>query len=41
MVDIKQAMAAGAFDIVSGGVERLAGRRPRPLSDVLSKCFAA
>jgi hypothetical protein len=29
MVDIKQAMAAGAFEIVSGGVEYLAGRRPR------------
>jgi NAD(P)H dehydrogenase (quinone) len=41
MVGIKQAMAAGAFDIVTGGVERLSGRCPRPPSDVLSKRFAA
>jgi len=33
---IQQSFAAGAFDIVTGDVERLGGRPPRPLRDVLA-----
>jgi NAD(P)H dehydrogenase (quinone) len=35
-VSIQNDFAAGAFDIVTGDVERLAGRAPKSLSDVLS-----
>lgn len=37
MVEIKTTMAQGNFDILTGDVERLAGRPPRPLRDVLSE----
>src|ERR1700730_17881953 len=33
---IQASFAAGAFDIVTGDVERLGGRPPRPLRDVLA-----
>jgi NAD(P)H dehydrogenase (quinone) len=36
VVGIQASFAAGAFDIVTGDVERLAGRPPRPLRDVLA-----
>ena len=36
VVGIQASFAAGAFDIVTGDVERLGGRSPRPLRDVLA-----
>ena len=36
VVGIQTSFAAGAFDIVTGDVERLGGRPPRPLRDVLA-----
>jgi len=36
MVEIKHSFVAGAFDIVSGDAERLAGRKPRALREVLA-----
>jgi NAD(P)H dehydrogenase (quinone) len=36
VVSIQASFAAGAFDIVTGDVERLGGRPPRPLRDVLA-----
>jgi NAD(P)H dehydrogenase (quinone) len=36
VVDIQASFAAGAFDIVTGDVERLGGRPPKPLRDVLA-----
>src|SRR5258706_7804023 len=36
VVSIQASFAAGAFDIVTGDVERLGGRPPKPLRDVLS-----
>lgn len=36
MVEIKSNFVAGNFDIVTGDVEHLAGRRPRTLGDVLT-----
>src|SRR5580692_9745639 len=36
VVSIQASFAAGAFDIVSGDVERLGGRPPKPLRDVLA-----
>jgi len=36
MVEIKTTMAHGNFDILTGDVQRLAGRSPRPLRDVLT-----
>ncbi|ENN83861.1 putative nucleoside-diphosphate-sugar epimerase protein (plasmid) [Rhizobium freirei PRF 81] len=35
VVSIQRSFAKGAFDIVTGDVERLAGRRPKPLRDAL------
>jgi NAD(P)H dehydrogenase (quinone) len=35
VVSIQASFAAGAFDIVTGDVERLGGRPPKPLRDVL------
>jgi len=35
-VGIQASVAAGDFDIVTGDVERLAGRAPKLLRDVLS-----
>jgi NAD(P)H dehydrogenase (quinone) len=40
MVEIKSNFVAGHFDIVTGDVEHLAGRRPRPLGDVLTAAVA-
>jgi NAD(P)H dehydrogenase (quinone) len=36
VVSIQRSFAAGAFDMVTGDVERLGGRPPRPLRDVLA-----
>jgi NAD(P)H dehydrogenase (quinone) len=36
VVSIQASFAAGAFDIVTGDVERLGGRAPKPLRDVLA-----
>lgn len=36
VVSIQKSFAKGAFDIVTGDVERLAGRPPKPLRDVLA-----
>ena len=36
VIGIQQSFAAGTFDIVTGDVERLAGRPPKPLRDVLA-----
>ena len=36
VVGIQASFAAGAFDILTGDVERLGGRPPKPLRDVLS-----
>jgi NAD(P)H dehydrogenase (quinone) len=36
IVGIQRAFAAGAFDILTGDVERLGGRPPKPLRDVLA-----
>jgi len=36
VVSIQASFAAGVFDIVTGDVERLAGRPPKPLRDVLA-----
>jgi len=35
VISIQASFAAGAFDIVTGDVERLGGRSPKPLRDVL------
>ena len=35
-ISIRASFAAGAFDIVTGDVERLGGRPPKPLCDVLA-----
>ncbi|MEI1252505.1 SDR family oxidoreductase [Rhizobium aouanii] len=36
MVDIKKTFAAGYFDVVTGDIERLSGRKPRSFRDVLA-----
>jgi NAD(P)H dehydrogenase (quinone) len=36
VISIQTSFAAGAFDIVTGDVERLGGRPPKPLCDVLA-----
>jgi NAD(P)H dehydrogenase (quinone) len=36
VVSIQASFAAGAFDIATGDVERLGGRPPKPLRDVLA-----
>jgi NAD(P)H dehydrogenase (quinone) len=40
-VSIQASFAAGAFDIVTGDVERLGGRPPKPLRDVLAGALKA
>src|SRR6185295_12439731 len=37
VISIQASVAEGAFDIVTGDVERLGGRPPKPLSDVLAE----
>jgi NAD(P)H dehydrogenase (quinone) len=39
VVSIQRAFAAGAFDILTGDVERLGGRPPKPLRDVLARAL--
>jgi NAD(P)H dehydrogenase (quinone) len=39
VVSIQASFAAGAFDIVTGDVERLGGRPPKPLRDVLARAL--
>jgi len=41
VVGIQASFAAGAFDIVTGDVERLGGRPPKPLRDVLAGALKA
>ena len=36
VIDLQTSFAAGAFDIVTGDVERLGGRPPKPLREVLA-----
>jgi NAD(P)H dehydrogenase (quinone) len=36
LIDIEKSFVAGSFDIVTGDVERLAGRRPQSLPEVLA-----
>src|SRR5947207_1129609 len=36
VISIQASFAAGAFDVVTGDVERLGGRPPKPLRDVLA-----
>ncbi len=36
VIDLQTSFAAGEFDIVTGDVERLGGRTPKPLRDVLA-----
>ncbi|MFP5513592.1 NAD(P)H dehydrogenase (quinone) [Azospirillum oryzae] len=40
VVSIRTRFAMGGFDIVTGDIERLSGRRPRSLRDVLSDAFS-
>lgn len=40
LASMQTAFAEGAYDIVTGDIEKLAGRRPRPLRDVLAGAFA-
>lgn len=40
VVSIRTRFAMGGFDIVTGDIERLSGRRPRSLRDVLSEAFS-
>jgi len=39
VISIQASFAAGAFDIVTGDVERLGGRPPKPLRDVLAEAL--
>jgi len=39
VISIQASFAAGAFDIVTGDVERLGGRPPKPLPDVLTQAM--
>jgi NAD(P)H dehydrogenase (quinone) len=39
VVSIQASFAAGAFDILTGDVERLGGRPPKPLRDVLAEAL--
>src|SRR5580692_8221632 len=39
VASIQASFAAGAFDIVTGDVERLGGRPPKPLGDVLARAL--
>jgi NAD(P)H dehydrogenase (quinone) len=39
VISIQRAFAAGAFDILTGDVERLGGRPPKPLRDVLARAL--
>jgi NAD(P)H dehydrogenase (quinone) len=41
VISIQRAFAAGAFDILTGDVERLGGRPPKPLRDVLARALKA
>ena len=41
VVSIQQSFAAGAFDMLTGDVERLGGRPPKPLRDLLAGALKA
>src|SRR5260221_514136 len=41
VVGIQASFAAGAFDVVTGDVERLGGRPPKPLREVLARALKA
>jgi NAD(P)H dehydrogenase (quinone) len=38
-ISIQASFAAGVFDIMTGDVERLGGRPPKPLRDVLARAL--
>jgi len=40
IISIQEAFAAGDLDIVTGDIEKLSGRAPRPFKDVLRHAFA-
>ena len=40
ILSIQEKFAQGGFDIVTGDVERLAGRPPRPLRELVTATFA-
>ena len=39
ILSIQEKFVQGGFDIVTGDVERLAGRKPRALQDLLARAF--
>jgi len=39
VISIQVSFAEGAFNVVTGDVERLAGRPPKPLRDVLAEAL--
>src|SRR5258707_9090426 len=41
VVGIQASFAAGAFDVVTGDIERLGGRPPKPLREVLARALKA
>src|SRR5258706_4954636 len=41
VIGIQASFAAGAFDVVTGDVERLGGRPPKPLGEVLARALKA
>jgi NAD(P)H dehydrogenase (quinone) len=41
ILSIQTHFSEGGFDIATGDVERLSGKPPRPLRDVLTKALAA
>jgi NAD(P)H dehydrogenase (quinone) len=41
VISIQASFAEGAFDVVTGDVERLGGRPPKPLRDVLAEALKA
>jgi NAD(P)H dehydrogenase (quinone) len=40
VMSIQEMWAVGGFDVTTGDVERLAGRRPRSLGDVLAAALS-
>ena len=40
ILSIQETFVQGGFDIVTGDVERLAGRKPRALRDLLAGAFS-
>ncbi|MDB5687230.1 MAG: nucleoside-diphosphate sugar epimerase, partial [Rhizorhabdus sp.] len=40
VLGIQQGFAAGGFDIVTGDIEKLSGKPPHALGDLLAEAFA-